>query len=90
MESEPEMEVNETPENLTEDNIGKTHDKQKKVEPEFDTQVKENSEKISEPVDSVNSHHDQTNVEENEVVWENSESSESSEQDDEIVIKEKT
>lgn len=39
------MEVNET---------------QKKVEPKFDSQVKENSEKISEPVDSADSHHDHT------------------------------
>eukprot|EP00105_Crassostrea_gigas_P010384 XP_011425645.1 PREDICTED: uncharacterized protein DDB_G0285917-like [Crassostrea gigas] len=48
-ESEPEMEVNETPENPTEDDIGKTHDEQKKVEPEIDSHVKENSGKISEP-----------------------------------------
>lgn len=43
MESEPEMEVNETPENLTEDNIGKTLDEEKKVEPEFNSQVKKKS-----------------------------------------------
>lgn len=54
------MEVNETTENPTEDNIWKTHDKQKKVEPKVDSQVKENSENISEPVDSADSHHDHT------------------------------
>lgn len=89
-ESEPEMEVNETPENPTEDDIGKTHDEQKKVEPEIDSHVKENSGKISEPVDSADSHRDQNNAEGNEVVREHSESSESSEQDDEIIIKGKT
>lgn len=46
-ESEPEMEVNDTPENPTEVDIGKTPDEQKKVEREVDPQVKENSKKKS-------------------------------------------
>lgn len=90
-ESEPEMEVNDTPENPTEVDIGKTPDEQKKVEREVDPQVKENSKKkINEHVDTDDSNRDQNNAEENKVVGENLKSSEFSEQDNDIVIKRKT